>query len=150
MLLAAITAQASNTTDIGGQVKDEHGNPMPYTNVVLLTSDSSFVSGATTDDNGRFHITSAQSDGILKVSCIGYATQYMNVESCQSANVIISLSPEAQTLKEVVVKSDLPKTRVKGDAMQTIVDGTILEKAGVATDVLNRIPQLSMNKEGSV
>lgn len=34
---------------------------------------------------------------------------------------------DTQLLKEVVVKSSLPKTRVKGDAMRTIVNGTILE-----------------------
>lgn len=53
-------------------------------------------------------------------------------------------------LKEVVVKSSLPKTRVKGDAMRTIVNGTILEKAGSCTDVLNRIPQLKAEKDGAV
>lgn len=53
---------------------------------------------------------------------------------------------ETQQFSEVVVKSSLPKTKVKGDAMRTIVNGTILEKAGSCTDVLNRIPQLKAEK----
>ena len=57
---------------------------------------------------------------------------------------------ETQQLSEVVVKSSLPKTKVKGDAMRTIVNGTILEKAGSCTDVLNRIPQLKAEKDGAV
>ena len=36
---------------------------------------------------------------------------------------------EVRELNEVVVKSTLPKTRVKGDAMRTTVAGSILEKA---------------------
>ena len=57
---------------------------------------------------------------------------------------------ETQQLSEVVVKSSLPKTKVKGDAMRTLVNGTILEKAGSCTDVLNRIPQLKAEKDGAV
>lgn len=36
------------------------------------------------------------------------------------------------------------------DAMRTIVTGSILEKAGKGVDVLNRIPQLKADKDGSV
>lgn len=53
-------------------------------------------------------------------------------------------------INEVVVKSTLPKTRVKGDAMRTIVANSILEKAGAAVDVLNRIPSVSAEKDGGV
>ena len=55
---------------------------------------------------------------------------------------------QTQQLGEVVVKSQLPKTRVKGDAMRTVVVGSILEKAGTVTDLLSRIPQLSAKKDG--
>lgn len=52
-------------------------------------------------------------------------------------------------LNEVTVKSALPRTRVKGDAMRTTISGTILEKAGSATEALDRVPTLSA-KEGGV
>ncbi|MCF0218268.1 MAG: TonB-dependent receptor [Muribaculaceae bacterium] len=51
-------------------------------------------------------------------------------------------------LGEVVVKSSLPKTRVKDDAMRTTVTGSVLEKAGSATDALNKIPLLKAEKGG--
>lgn len=53
-------------------------------------------------------------------------------------------------LGEVVVKSNLPKTRVKGDAMRTQVSGSILEKAGSATDALAKIPSLKAEKGNGV
>lgn len=53
-------------------------------------------------------------------------------------------------LDEAVVKSTLPKTRVKGDAMRTIVSGSILEKAGTLTDVLGKIPTLKAEKGSGV
>lgn len=54
------------------------------------------------------------------------------------------------TLDEAVVKGNLPKTRVKGDAMRTIVSGSILEKAGSLTDVLGKIPTLKAEKGSGV
>ena len=53
-------------------------------------------------------------------------------------------------LGEVVVKSNLPKTRVKGDAMRTLISGSILEKAGSATDALAKIPSLKAEKGSGV
>ncbi|MBQ0021846.1 MAG: TonB-dependent receptor [Prevotellaceae bacterium] len=53
-------------------------------------------------------------------------------------------------LSEVVVKSNLPKTRVKGDAMRTMISGSILEKAGSATDALAKIPSLKAEKGSGV
>lgn len=49
-------------------------------------------------------------------------------------------------LPEVVVKSTIPTTRVNGDAMRTTVSGSILEKAGSATDALSKIPTLKTEK----
>ena len=68
----------------------------------------------------------------------------------QTEKKLTNFNDTTFTLNEVTVKSSLPKQRVKGDAMRTIVNGTILEKAGKATDVLNRIPQLKADKDGGV
>ena len=57
---------------------------------------------------------------------------------------------QTQQLGEVVVKSRLPKTRVKGDAMRTTVAGSILEKAGTVSDALGRIPSVKAERDGSV
>lgn len=57
---------------------------------------------------------------------------------------------QTQKLGEVVVKSRLPKTRTKGDAMRTIVAGSILEKAGTVSDALGRIPSLEAERDGAV
>ena len=57
---------------------------------------------------------------------------------------------QTQQLGEVVVKSRLPKTRVKGDAMRTTVAGTILEKAGTVSDLLSKVPMLEADRDGGV
>ena len=133
--------------DVSGRVIDEHGEAMPYVNVVLLSlPDSAFVQGAMTNEQGMFNIVTDQSEGLLKVTCVGYETQYIKAAS----GLTIVLKEEAQTLGEVVVKSNLPKTFTKGDAMRTTVAGTILEKAGTVNDALARIPSLEADRDGSV
>ena len=150
VLMAAImmtmTAVAS-TPDMTGTVIDEKGEPMPFVNVVLLSlPDSSFVQGAMTDDQGHFLISTLKKDGLLKVSSIGYETQYLNPVD----GLIVKMNEATLMLGEVVVKSQLPKMRVKGEAMRMTVEGTILEKAGTVADALARVPSLEAERDGAV
>ena len=113
--------------DFGGRVLDEKGEPMPYVNVVLLSlPDSTFVQGAMTDEQGVFKIVTDINNGLFKVTSVGYQTLYINADE----GLTIQMKEDTQMLSEVVVKGQLPKTHVKGDAMRTTVAGTILEKAG--------------------
>ena len=137
----------AKTPDVGGTVVDEKGEPMPFVNVVMLSlPDSAFVQGAMTDEQGHFQIVTSKNGALLKVSCIGYQTQYLNAVEGLS----IKMKEDALLLGEVVVKSQLPKTRVKGEAMRTTVEGTILEKAGTVADALARVPSLEAKRDGAV
>ena len=138
----------AKSPDVTGIVLDEKGEPMPYVNVVLLSlPDSTFVQGAMTDDHGHFQIVTLQNEGLLKVSSIGYETLYLNPKA---VNGPIQMKEASLMLGEVVVKSQLPKTRVKGEAMRTTVEGTILEKAGTVADALARVPSLEAERDGAV
>ena len=144
--LMAVTAVAS-APDVTGTVLDEKGEPMPYVNVVLLSlPDSAFVQGAMTDDQGHFNIPTLNSGGLLRVSSIGYETQYLSPVD----GLIVKMNEATMMLGEVIVKSQLPKTRVKGDAMRTTIEGTILEKAGTVSDALSRVPSLEAERDGAV
>ena len=146
VLMMTMTAWAK-PHDIGGQIIDENGEPMPFVNVVLLSMpDSSFVQGAMTDEQGKFNIVTDINEGLLKVACVGYETLYIKA----APNLIIQLKEDTHMLGEVVVKSTLPKTHVKGDAMRTTVAGTILEKAGTVSDALSKIPSLEAERDGGV
>ena len=137
----------SKTQDWGGRVIDEKGEPMPFVNVVLLSlPDSAFIQGAMTDEQGVFKIVTDINDGLFKVTSIGYKTLYIMA----GQNLTIQMEEDTQLLQEVVVKSQLPKTHVKGEAMRTTVAGTILEKAGTVSDALKRIPSLEADRDGNV
>ena len=145
-MLLAVAAQAK-TQDIGGRVVDEKGEPMPFVNVVLLSlPDSTFVQGAMTNDQGVFKIVTDVNEGLLKVSSVGYETLYIKAAN----GLTIQMKEDAQLLSEVVIKGQLPKTLVKGDAMRTTVAGTILEKAGTVSDALSKIPSVEAERDGAV
>ena len=85
-------------------------------------------------------------NGVFKVSSVGYQTLYINA----GEGLTIQMKEDTQILGEVVVKSQLPKTHAKGDAMRTTVAGTILEKAGTVSDALSKIPSLEAERDGAV
>ncbi len=144
--LMAVSAVAK-VPDVTGTVLDEKGEPMPFVNVVLLSlPDSSFVQGAMTDAQGHFQIQTINGGGLLKVSSVGYETQFLNPID----GLIVKMNEATMMLGEVVVKSQLPKTRVKGEALRTTVEGTILEKAGTVADALSRVPSLEAERDGAV
>ena len=109
------------TQDFGGKVIDENGEPMPFVNVVLLSlPDSAFVQGGMTDEQGVFKIVTDINEGLFKVTSVGYQTLYIKAGN----DLTIQMKEDTQLLNEVVVKGQLPKTHVKGDAMRTTVAGT--------------------------
>ncbi len=142
-----VMAASAKTQDYSGKVIDQKGEPVAFVNVVLLSlPDSAFVQGAVSDEQGAFHIVTNASDGLLKLSCVGYETLFVKAAN----DLTITMKEDAQMLGEVVVKSQLPKTLVKGDAMRTTVAGTILEKAGTVNDALSKIPSLEAERDGGV
>ena len=146
LMMITLTA-SSKTQDWGGKVVDEKGEPMPFVNVVLLSlPDSAFVQGGMTDEQGMFKIVTDVNEGLFKVTSVGYETLYIKA----GQDLTIQMKEDTQLLKEVVVKGQLPKTHVKGDAMRTTVAGTILEKAGTVSDALKRIPSLEADRDGKV
>ena len=145
-MMMTMTAQGK-TQDWGGRVIDEKGEPMPFVNVVLLSlPDSAFVQGAMTDMDGVFKIVTDVNKGLFKVTSVGYQTLYINA----GQDLTIQMKEDTQMLSEVVIKGQLPKTHVKGDAMRTTVAGTILEKAGTVSDALSKIPSLEAERDGGV
>lgn len=135
--------------DLSGKVIDANGEPLPYVNVVLFSlPDTTFIQGAVTNEQGLFHIVTDKNEGILRLTSIGYETLYLPVKT--TTGITIQMKEDARLLGEVVVKSPLPRTQVKGDAMRTTVDGTILEKAGTASDALSKIPFLEAERDGDV
>lgn len=127
---------------ITGKIVDEQGNAIQFANVAMLQSkDSVFVKGVVSDENGSFILNTPHQNGIVKITCIGYRTVFLNVTD-DNLGVIV-LKEESMTLGDVIVKSSLPKSKLKNGAVITTVAGSILEKTGNIYNLLDRIPNVT-------
>lgn len=141
-MLMTLSAAGQN---VSGQVVDVRGNGIPYINVVALSlPDSAYVTGIMTDSIGRFGFGVPPEGRLLRVSGVGYKTVYADRRENEGR---ILLQEDTKMLGEVVVRSRMPKTRLKGDAMVTNVVGTVLETAGSMENLLDRIPNVSANSD---
>ena len=146
--LICLVAIASTAQGISGRVIDEQAQPMPFANVVLVNrSDSAFIAGAVTKDDGTFSINTDKQDGLLKVSSIGYITKYIDARQGNVGD--IQMQPDTQMLGEVVVKGHVPQFQMGSEGLQTNVENTILSKLGTANDVLAHIPGLQKNGDAT-
>ena len=146
LCLSAMTPMMAQ--NITGKVMNTKGEPLAFANVVLLNrTDSAFVKGAVSGEDGSFAIDSSCNGGIIKVTSVGYKTICKN---CTGENVgIIKMEEDSKMLGEVVVKSSLPKTILKNGGMTTTIVGSVLEKAGTMENLLDRIPNVSA-QNGSI
>lgn len=112
LCLSAFSAQIYSQTTTG-KVVDEQQQPVPYANIVLLSlPDSAFVAGSISNEQGIFLLDFKGSKGLLRISSIGYVTTCLKYDGNQDAG-IIRLQSDTQLLGEVVVKGNLPITRMK-------------------------------------
>lgn len=126
--------------DIRGKVTDQSGENMTFANVVLCqSSDSTVVSGGTTDENGEFSIPCENVTGkYLKISFVGYETQ------CVPATEVpmqILLSP--LVLQEVTVTGHKDLYKQENNEIVAQVKGTVLESLQTANDIIAQLPLVS-------
>lgn len=148
LLIGIILPVGLSAQTVTGKLIDENSKPLSYANVVLLSlPDSVFVSGTISGEDGSFTLEATSENQIVQISFLGYKTVYKLINP---ANIgVVQLVSDAQVLGDVVIKANLPVTRIKGDAMVTGVAGTALEKAGTAEQMLDKIPNVT-SKNGEI
>jgi hypothetical protein len=128
-----------------------------YATITLLNlDDAKVVNGTTSDSNGQFKLTDV-GEGTYKLTIyfIGYQTSVMNNVLVSKSNSTIALANiklvnNPTTLKEVTVTSKKNIIENKIDKLVYNAEGDITSQTGVATDVLKKIPQVSVDVDGTV
>ena len=128
--------------EIRGMVMNEKNEPMPYCNVLLLTSDSTFVNGCVTKADGSFLMMGVEGiPYVLRVSYLGYATATQALE----ARNLIQLLPDSHTLEEVTITAERPLIEPSANGLKANVIGTSLAKMGTASEMLSHLPFVTGN-----
>ena len=136
-----------------GKIIDTSYAPVSYANVALLKSDSSFVKGGVSDDNGNISILVPedimQEKMFLKVTCVGFTEKYIPLNHQLVLGNIV-LNAEVHSLHGVVIKAYRAPYQAKGSAIVANVAGTVLEKEIHIKDLLRKIPGMMMDKKSLV
>ena len=136
-----LIATASTAQGISGRVIDEQSQPMPFANVVLVNrSDSAFVAGAVTKDDGTFTIETDKQDGILKVTSVGYIVKYIDARQGNVGDIV--MKPDTQMLGEVTVKGYRPQYKMTTGGMTVDIQNSMMKDVGTADDVLSMLPRV--------
>ncbi len=114
------------------------------------------IDGSLTDDKGKFTLKNMNYGNFtLKITSIGFQEKSIRLEEITSKNRNINLgtivlSTDAKLLKEVVVTGQGAIVEEKVDRLVYNADKDITAKGGDASDVLRKVPLLSVDLEGNV
>ena len=116
--LLTLTSTAFAQNRITGTIDEEgSGKAIPFVNVGLFRqADSVFVSGAASDDKGRFELLAPDGDYRLSVSAIGFQTfeQELTVNGKQDLGQL-KLKEGSTKLNEVTITEKRPLFAVEGE-----------------------------------
>lgn len=155
-MLTTAQVNQKGTGKISGSVIDSGTNqPVEFATIALTDATGKTIDGTIADAKGKFTISKI-ADGMYTVSLsfIGYQTITQSVVLEGKKNDInlstIKLEEEARQLNEVIVegKKDLVEERVDRTIYNAENDATT--RGGDATDVLKRVPMLSVDLDGNV
>lgn len=127
-----------------GRIVDEHGQPISYASVSLLSSaDSSLVGNGLSNEAGDFVIPTNASRVMVRCSFVGYKT------FCRLYDVghigTVSMQPDNYTLNGVTVKGHL--ITPSADGLTVHIENSPLADIGFASDVLRHLPFVSMKND---
>ncbi len=129
---------------------------VPYATVVLLNPAGKAVDGSSADDNGKFSIPRvAAGTYTVQISFIGYkGAERAGVVITEAGNTValgpVALESAAQKLGEVVVEGQRSLVEEKVDRIVYNAEKDETTRGGDATDVLRRVPLLSVDLDGNV
>ncbi len=143
---------------IMGRILDSvSGQPVDYATIsLLLQENDKVVNGTTTNEKGEFKLNNI-ADGTYKmlVYFIGYKTGAKNNIVISKSNSTVSVGDfklvnKTTSLKEVTVSAEKNLIEMKIDKMVYNADKDLTSQGGVATDMLKKVPQVSVDVDGNV
>lgn len=141
--------------EVRGKVVDAaSGKALPFATVrVNDLSTDKFISGASTDQQGGFSVSTRITSIEVQVSLLGYTTQVLQDITFSEAVAdlgTIKLAENTETLDEVLITGEKSTTEFRLDKRVFNV-GQNLASAGLSgLELLNNVPSVTVNVEGEI
>lgn len=158
VLNSTLARQSAGNGKITGTVVDESsGKPVEFATIAVQDpATGKPINGTVADDKGRFTVNKvAEGKYRVVISFIGYESIVLNdiVVSDRKDNIdlgVQKLATTAQQLDEVVVEGQRALVEEKVDRTIYNAENDATARGGDATDVLRRVPMLSVDLDGNV
>lgn len=135
-----------------GIILNENNESIPFATVLLFnTTDSAMVKAEVSDTAGTFSIPlpNAKDSYFLEIQTMSYSTHYTaHFSGNTDFNQIVLKTDNA--IKEVELTFQKPMFEVTGRGMIVNVEASPVLSSGNTQDVLERIPGMAVNQDGSL
>ena len=148
VLLVCVAAGMASAETIKGSVIDARGEAMPFVTISVLAKDSTLITGAITDDDGKYELNvqsnkvQSAGDYIIQASYVGYQTAFGGPD--------FVLREETERLAEVEVKAKKPLIERQMDKLVVNVSASPLAAGSNGNDILRRAPGVRIDKDGNI
>lgn len=159
VLFLSSSSALSQEYSLSGKVIAQDGTPIPFANVVLLSSQDAVVVGAISEDDGSYKFTTvSQGSYKLKVSFVGYEDFISDMITLSRKLIMpdIQLLESQEFLDEVSITARKPIVTRKADRLVFNVENSILS-SGSSWDIIQKTPSvivqndnLSVRREGAI
>ncbi len=154
LLLMAIASFAQQRL-ISGQITDrDTKEAIEQVTIQLLKSDSTYVAGAISNENGLFHVTApANGKYLLKISSVGYKSTMKRIQIFDNKDLAmgkIVLGAEAIMLKGAVVTAMAQKVTLKEDTFVYNSSAYRTPEGSVVEELVKRLPGAEVSDDGTI
>lgn len=154
LLFIAMMMQAQQHLITGAIIDKGTNEPVEASTVQLLRADSTYISGAISDENGLFSLQ-APEDGnyLLKITSVGYKPTVRRIMMTQGKDLAmgkININAEAIMLKAATVTAMAKKVVLKEDTFVYNSAAYRTPEGSTIEELVKRLPGAEVSDDGSI
>ena len=154
LMLVAIASFAQERL-ISGKITDrDTKDPVEQVTVQLLKTDSTYVSGAISNEQGLFHVNApANGKYLLKITSVGYKPTVKRIQISEDKNLAMGnvvIGAEAIMLKGAVVTAMAQKVTLKEDTFVYNSAAYRTPEGSVVEELVKRLPGAEVSDDGTI
>lgn len=139
---------------VSGTMVDEQSKAVPFGNAaVYQQQDSSLVSGAVSDEEGKFFISLKPGSYYMKISSLSFEEKSIPKLEIKNEDIdleTILLKSSDKYLDEVVIEGEKSQLELSLDKKVFNVGQDMANAGGTGADVLRNVPSVGVDVEGNV
>ena len=155
LLMFVAIASLAQERLISGKITDrDTKDPVEQVTIQLLKTDSTYVSGAISNERGLFHVNApANGKYLLKITSVGYKPTVKRIQISEDKNLAMGnvvIGADAIMLKGAVVTAMAQKVSLKEDTFVYNSAAYRTPEGSVVEELVKRLPGAEVSDDGTI